>query len=211
MTWAVRPSGVQSVEKVSGRKPAFSTLFGHIPPQMAGAPIAEIEPDAAAAGGHHLRQNVPGVVDDAVRRRRKHVGDDIARFEEREQLGQRRHRLTHMDHHRQMERRGHFLRAPEHLEIVRAGDVPRQPRLDSGDHVAVAPDRLARGADVGAVEVHRVAFRQNAGAPDVDQNAARLRRRFGDRNGFADAIRALRSRIDQSRSRRRRGTAPAHL
>ena len=91
---------------------------------MAGAPIAEVEPDAAAAGGHHLRQNVPGVVDDAVRRRRKHVGDDIARFEEREKLGQRRHRLTHMDHHGQMERRGHLLRTPEHLKIIRAGDVP---------------------------------------------------------------------------------------
>jgi hypothetical protein len=79
---------------------------------MAAAPIAQIEADAPVPRGLHLRQNLPSVIDDAVRRRRKHVGDDIARFQERQKLGQRRLRLAHMDHHGQMERRGHLLRAP---------------------------------------------------------------------------------------------------
>ena len=103
-----------------------------------------------------------------------------------------------MDHHGQIERRSHFLRTPERLKIVGAGDIPREPRFDADDHVAVAPDRFAREADIGAADVHGVAFRQHTGTPDVDQNAARLRRRLGGRNDFADAIRALRSRIDQS-------------
>ncbi len=98
--------------------------IGNVPSQMAGAPIAQVEPDATAAGGQHLRENVPVIVDDAIRRRRKHVGDDVAGFEEREKLGQRRHRLAHVDHYGQMKRRGDLLRPPEHLKIVRAGDVP---------------------------------------------------------------------------------------
>ena len=113
------PVGRESVRQEA----CLQHAIGDIPAQVAGAPIAQIEPDAAAAGGHHLRQNVPVVVDDAVGRRRKHVRDDIAGFEQREKLGQRRHGLAHVDHHGQLERRGHFLRAPEHLKIVRAGHV----------------------------------------------------------------------------------------
>ena len=56
--------------------------------------------------------------------------------------------------------------------------------------------RAAR--DIGAVEVHRVAVGQDAGAPDVDQHAAGLRRRLGDGNRVVDVIRALRSRVDES-------------
>jgi hypothetical protein len=52
------------------------------------------------------------------------VGNDIAGLEERQKLGQRRHRLAHVDHYRQMERRSHLLGTPEHLEIIRPGDIP---------------------------------------------------------------------------------------
>jgi hypothetical protein len=52
-------------------------------------------------------------------------------------------------------------------------------------------DRRTCRVGVGAVEIHRVAFRDNAGAPDVDQHAALLRRGFRDGDCFGNAIRAL--------------------
>ena len=55
ITCAVRASGVQSVENVSGKKPACKYAFGHVPAKMAGAPVAQIELDAAPPGGHHLQ------------------------------------------------------------------------------------------------------------------------------------------------------------
>src|SRR3954454_16822460 len=100
------------------------------------------------------------IVDDAVRWWRKHVRDGITRFEDGQKLRQWRRGLTHMDHDWQMEYRSDFLGTPEDLNIVRAGHVPRQPRLNSGDHFTISPDRLPGGADVGAADVHRVAFRQ---------------------------------------------------
>src|SRR5207248_9417850 len=99
--------------------------------------VAQIKPNATSPGSHHLGQNAPAVIDDAVRRWRKHMGDDIAGLEERQKLGQRRYRLTHMDHHRQMEYRRHLPRPAEHFKIIRPGDVPRQPRLDADTHLAV--------------------------------------------------------------------------
>jgi len=101
-----------------------------------------------------------------------------------------------VDHHGQAEGAGHFLRAPKHLVIVGPGHIPRQPRLDTDNEVAVLGDGVVRRTDVGALEVHRVAFGQDAGASDVDQHAALLRRRSRDANRLADAIGPLRSRID---------------
>ena len=72
-------------------------------------------------------------------------------------------------------------------------------RLDADDEVAVLRNRVLRRADVGASKVHRVAFGQDAGAPDVDQNAALLGRRLGDGNRVADVIGPLRSRVDPTR------------
>ncbi len=118
------------------------------------------------------------------------------RFNRVDELGKRRDGLPHVDHHGQAEGGGHFLRAPKHLVIVLARDIPRQPRLDADDEVAVLRDRVARRIDIRALQVHRVAFGQDAGAPDVDQHAALLRRRSRDGNRVADVIGALRSRID---------------
>ena len=85
--------------------------------------VTHVEPDAAAPRRKHRRQNVAGVIDDAVGRRREHVGDDIAAFQEIEQPGKRRHRLSHVDHDGKGEGGGHFLRAPKHLVIIRARDI----------------------------------------------------------------------------------------
>ena len=112
-------------------------------------------------------------------------------------LGSGETRLPHVDHHRQIEGGGHLLRAPQHLVVVGAGDIPREPRLDADDEVAVLRDGVARRTDIGAADVHGVAVGQDAGAPDVDQHAAGLRRRPGDGNRVGDAIRSLRSGIDQ--------------
>ena len=118
-----------------------------VPSQVAGDAVADIEPDAAASGGQHFGQDAAVVVDDAVGRRREHVGDDVAALEQIQKLRQRRDRLPHVDHHRQIEGRcADLLRAPQHLVIVRAGDVARQPRLDADDEVAVLRDRVARRA-----------------------------------------------------------------
>src|SRR4051812_23294189 len=130
---------------------------------------------------------------------RKHVRDNIARFEDRQKFGQWRQGLTHVDHDWQIERGGDFLRTPEDLKIVRAGHVSRQPRLNSGDHLAISPDRLPGGADMSAVDVHSVAFLQDTTAPGVYQNAAWLRRSLGDCYRLADSICAPRSCIDQPR------------
>ena len=83
--------------------------------------------------------------------------------------------LPHVNHHRQVEGAGHLLRTPKHLVIVLAGDIARQPRFHADDEIAVLGDGVARRGHVGADEIHRVAFGQDAGAPDVDQNASLLR------------------------------------
>ena len=89
----------------------------------------------------------------------------------------------------------------------------------SRDSRALTPAIISRfvpiasraAADIGAAEVHRVAFGQDTGAPDVDQNAALLRRRLWRPQSFrrCDPRPAIPHR--SSPSRRRRGTAPAHL
>ena len=178
MTPVVRLFAFQSVENVSGQKPAFMMRVDRVPSHMAGLPVADVEPDAAAARRQHLRQDVAAVVDDAVGRRREHVRDDVAALQQIDQLGKRRDRLAHVDHHRQIEGAGDLLRAPQHLVVVRAGDVARQPRLDADDRSrGSSRSRRAPRATSARAEVHRVAVGQDAGAPDVDQHAARLRRR----------------------------------
>ncbi len=75
-------------------------------------PVAEVENDAAAAGGRHVREQPALIVEDAVRRRRVHVGDDIAALEQRQDGAHRRDRLADVDHDRQIEGGGRLLGAP---------------------------------------------------------------------------------------------------
>src|SRR5262249_38120028 len=133
--------------------------------------------------------------DDAVGRRREHVRDDITGLEQVNQFRQGGHRLSHMDHDRQVERAGGLLGTPQHLVIVAARNVAREASFDAADDVPVFGDGVCRGGDIGAVDIHGVAVWQNARAPDVDQYAAWLRGGFGDCNRFTDAIGSLRSRI----------------
>ena len=63
---------------------------------------------------------------------------------------QRRIVLADVDHDRQIERRGRLLGAAQRLEVVGAGDVVRQPRLDADDDVAIARDGALRQRHVGA-------------------------------------------------------------
>src|SRR5262249_21295167 len=60
-----------------------------VPPQMAGAAIAEIEPAAAAASRQYLWQDVAALIDDAVWRRREHMRDDVTGFEQLHETRQR--------------------------------------------------------------------------------------------------------------------------
>ena len=78
-------------------------------------------------------------------------------------------------------------------------DGLRQPRLHADDVVAMPLDCGARGADVGECEILGVAVGQDAGAADVDQHAARLRRRPRDRDDGVDAVGARRARVDPAR------------
>ena len=101
-----------------------------------------------------------------------------------------------MDHHRQAEGLGRRLGAPQRLEIVGAGDVVRQSRLDADDEVAMAPDRPARQTDVGMAEVMQFAAGRDAGSGDIDQEAAHVRQRGRVGDPLVDAVGSERSRVD---------------
>src|SRR5262249_8140379 len=118
------------------------------PVEMIERSVAEIKNDAAAARGCHVREQSALVVEDAVGRRRVHVGDDVAALEQREDGAHRRIRLANVDHHREIEGGGRLLRAPQRFEIVGVGHVFRQPRLDADDHVAMARDRPLRQGEL---------------------------------------------------------------
>src|SRR5260370_31548966 len=64
---------------------------------MTVAPVAQVKDAAAPRRGRHVREQAALVVEDAVRRRRIHVGDDVAALEQREDGAQRRDRLAHVD------------------------------------------------------------------------------------------------------------------
>src|SRR6516164_3040923 len=64
--------------------------------------------------------------------------------------------LADMDHHRQIEGRSRLLGTPQCFEIVGAGHVCRQSRLDTDHDIAVARDSAARQTHVGAGEVHKL-------------------------------------------------------
>ena len=91
------------------------------------------------------------------------------------------------------------MRAPQHLDVLVADDGRGQPRFHADDVVAVLFDRGARGADVGELQILRVALRQDPGAPDVHEHAALLRAGFRDRDDRIDAVGAGRARIDVTR------------
>ena len=198
MTSDVRPSGVQSVENVSGQKPACMTrsTMSHLrwpvrplprsnqtPRRRAASTSGRMRPVSSTmlfGGGANMWVTMsPGL----SRSRSLGSGETVCPM----------WIITG-----RLNGGGHLLRAPQHLVVVGAGDIPRQARLDADDHVAVLRDGVARRADVGAADVHGVAVGQDAGAPDVDQHAAGLRRRSGDGNRFVDAIGSLRSGIDES-------------
>ena len=91
-------------------------------------------------------------------------GDKVAALEQRENGAHRRVVLSDMDHHRQIERRRRFLGAPQRLEIVGAGHIVRQARLDANDDIAIARDRPLRQSHVGVVDVVQLAAGGDTGA-----------------------------------------------
>ena len=66
-------------------------------------------------------------------------------------------------------------------------------------HVAVLRDRVSRRPCIGAGEVQRVAFGNDAEPADVDEDASLLRRRARNGNRIGNMIRALRPCIDPPR------------
>jgi hypothetical protein len=89
-----------------------------------------------------------------------------------------------------------YARAPQPLEIVGAGNVARQSRLEADHDIAMACNGTARQTDVGAIDVHQFAVGGIAGARDVDEDAADLRccpRGGGD---LIDVVGSRRSAVD---------------
>jgi len=115
-----------------------------------------------------FRQQNALVVEDAVHPRRIHVGDDVAALEQRKNSAQRRVILADMNHDRKIKGGGRFLGTAQRLEVVGAGDVVGQPRLDADDNVTVARDGSLRQSHAGGVDVVQFAGgRDDAGARDV--------------------------------------------
>ena len=105
--------------------------------------------------------------------------------------------MADVDHHRQIEGGRRLLRAPQRFEIVGAGHVFRQPRLDADDDIAIARDRPLRQGHVGGVDVVQLAAgSDNAGARDIHQRAADLRRSSRHRGDLIDVVGAARAGID---------------
>src|SRR5439155_7509497 len=168
----------------------------HVPGEVPVDPIAEVEKDAAAARGQHVRDQTPLVVEDAVGWRRIHVGDDVAALEQREDSAHRRDILADVDHHRQMEGGDRLLRAPQGLEVIGIGDVFRHADLDADDDIAMACDGATRQVNVREGEVVQFAARADAAARDVDQEAADLRRFPRDGGNLIDDVCSSRAGID---------------
>ena len=109
----------------------------------------------------------------------------------------RREILADVDHHRQIEGRGRFLRAPQRLEIVGIGDVFRHSRLDADDDIVMARDGATRQGNVSEVDVVQFAgWADDAAARDVHQHAADLRRSPRDGSDLIDVVCAARAGID---------------
>ena len=90
-----------------------------------------------------------------------------------------------------------FLRAAQRFEIVGAGDISRQSRLDADHHIAMARNRTARERDIGTIEIMQLtAGTDDAGTRDVHQQAADLRRAARDCGAVVDVIGAARAGID---------------
>src|SRR5580693_2804356 len=164
---------------------------------MIGDAVAEVEHNAAAARGHHLWDQHALVVEDAVHARRVHVGDDVAALQQRENGAQRRIVLADMDHDREIEGSSRLLRPPQRLEIIDAGDIVRQARLDADDDIAMARDRPLGQADVGAIDVVQLALgRDDTGAGDIHQDASELWRAAVDGCDLIDIVSAARTGVD---------------
>ena len=159
-TPVVRDVAFQSVEKVSGQKPCFvaRSTMSQLKWSATPLPKSKITPRrrAASTSGQQAawssRMLFGGGAYMWVTMSPRLSRARMARIGE--------YRLADMDHHRQAEGGGRFLGAPQALEIVGAGHIGRQPRLDADDHIAMARDRPARQADIGAVEVHTVRRRR---------------------------------------------------
>ena len=188
-----RPVGRDGI----GHKALLHGALRDLPGDVPDAPVAEIAPDAAATDRQDLRQHATSVVEHTIGRGRIHVGDDVAALEKGENGAQRRIVLPHMDHDREVERRGRLLRAPQRLEVIGAGDVVRQARLDAHDDIAIARDRALRQGDIGAVDIMQLALgRDDAGPGDVHQDAADLRRATRDGSDLIDIVGAAGAGVD---------------
>src|SRR5262249_45605611 len=107
------------------------------PVEMIERPVAEIENDAASARGCHVREQSALFVEDAVRRRRVHMGDDVAALEQREDGAHRRIRLADVDHHWEIEGGGRLF--DNLFSTMRPAPAPaaeRSTRCTTSTHMA---------------------------------------------------------------------------
>jgi len=120
-TCAGAPQAVQSVENVSGQKPAFITRSTMFPSEMAGASIAEIEPDARRRAAS-TRAGCGRFVDECCWARRVHVGSRCAGLSRSMSFGTRTW-SAHVDLITAIEGSGTSC-ARSRLRVVGAGDIP---------------------------------------------------------------------------------------
>jgi len=103
-----------------------------------------------------------------------------------------------VDHYGQVERRGSLLGASQSLEIICAGNVVRQARLDADDDIAIASNGALRRGHVSASDVVQLAARHNPCARNVNERASKPRRSTRDFSDMVNIVRATRTRIDRA-------------
>jgi hypothetical protein len=90
-----------------------------------------------------------------------------------------------------------LLSAAQRFEVVGARDIVRQAGLDADNDVTIACDGGLGQRDVSSVDVVQLtAGSDDAGARDVDQAAANLRRAPGNRGDRIHIVRSARAGID---------------
>jgi hypothetical protein len=110
---------------------------------------------------------------------------------------QRRIILSDMNHDREIEGPCDLLRTAQGFEVVDARHIVRQACLDADDHVPIALDGCLRHRHAGRVEIVQLARRcDDAGARDIDEAAADLRRAPRNRRHRVDVVCAAGAGVD---------------
>ena len=123
-----------------GQQPLLEGPLGHVEREAAG-PVADVQVHASGHGGEHRGPDAALVVEDAPFAAVEAVGDDVPRAQDGQEVLERRVRLADVGHQRQLHGVRGLPGQVERLQVVLAGDDPREADLDPEDHVAMPLDR----------------------------------------------------------------------